>query len=204
MNLINFSGGNNKDQRQEIGRLNLGNNLESVYRGMEQGNLKETGRTLDFALGEGGFFSIGLPDGTLAFTRSGNFKTDAEDYLVDMEGNPVIGLDENGNNIQIRVDNDNFTVDNTGNIMGGGNRLLIADFNDYENLNYIGENFFTSNEYNIVNGDVNQGYLEMSNVDLADQMIALIENLREFQANQRMMHSIDETLAKTVSEVGKV
>lgn len=191
--LINFSGGEAKDELQEIGSLNLRNNIDSVYRNMNQGSLKETGRNLDFALGERGFFTILLEDGRLGFTRDGNFKKDSDDLLVTMDGRPVLGLDENGNNIQINVLEDGLSSD-----------LLVADFDDYENLNYVGDNLFTSENYTAIDEPVNQGFLEMSNVDVGDEMINMIQTLRELQANQRIMQTVDETLSKSVNEIGKV
>jgi flagellar basal-body rod protein FlgG len=50
--------------------------------------------------------------------------------------------------------------------------------------------------------EVNQGKLEGSNIDISAEMVNMITNLRAFQANQRVIQSIDETLAKTVNEVG--
>lgn len=191
--LINFSGGEEKNKLQEIGNLNLKNEIDSIYRNTNQGSLKETGRDLDFALGERGFFTILLEDGTLGFTRDGNFKKDSNNLLVTMEGSPVLGLDENGNNIKINVLEDNLS-----------SNLLIVDFVDYDNLNYIDENLFTSENYTIVDGPVSQGFLEMSNVNLGDEMVNMIQILRELQANQKIMQTVDETLSKSVNEIGRV
>lgn len=191
--LINFSGGKEKEDLQELGSLNLRNDIGSVYRVMNQGSLKETGRDLDFALGERGFFTVLLDDGRLGFTRNGNFKRDENDELVTIDGNPVIGLDENGNNIRINI------LDNRDDI-----NFLIADFDNYEGLNYIGDNIFTSENYNPIDTEVQRGFLEMSNVDLGDEMVKMIEILRELQANQRIMQTVDETLSKSVNEIGKV
>lgn len=191
--IINFSGGGNKDQLQEIGRLNLSNEIDSIYRGMNQGNLKDTGRTLDYALEGAGFFTVRLNDGTLAFTRNGNFKKNSENYLMSIDENPVIGLDEDGNTMEIMVIDDNINME-----------LMIVDFDSYENLQYIGDNLFINDQYNVIEGDIKQGSLEMSNVNIGDEMVKMIEILREFQSNQRVMHSIDETLAKAVNEIGKL
>lgn len=191
--IINFSGGGNKDKLQEIGYLNLTNDIDSIYRGLNQGNLKDTGRTLDYAIEGAGFFTIRLDDGTLAFTRNGNFKMNSANYLMTIDENPVIGLDEDGNTIEIMAEGDKLSAD-----------LMIVDFDSYENLQYIGDNLFKNDQYNIIEGDIKQGFLEMSNVNIGDEMVKMIEVLREFQANQRVMHSIDETLAKAVNEIGKL
>lgn len=192
-NIINYSGGKNNNQLQELGSLNLRNEIDTISRNITQASLKETGRDLDFALGGEGFFTVLLGDGSLGFTRNGNFKKDSNNNLLTIEGNPVIGLDRNGNNIQLNIIDDRQDIN-----------FLIADFDNYDNMNYIGDNIFENDNYIPIDGFVERGFLEMSNVNLADEMIKMIENLREFQANQKMMHTVDETLSKAVNEIGKV
>lgn len=81
----------------------------------------------------------------------------------------------------------------------------INDFDDYQNLNRIGDALFTSDFAPIeIEGEVKQGFLESSNVDIIDEIVKMIEISREFEANQKVLHAADETLNKAVNEVGRI
>ncbi len=81
----------------------------------------------------------------------------------------------------------------------------INDFDDYQNLNRIGNTLFTSDFAPIeIEGEVKQGFLESSNVDIIDEIVKMIEISREFEANQKVLHAADETLNKAVNEVGRI
>lgn len=51
--------------------------------------------------------------------------------------------------------------------------------------------------------NIRQGFLEMSNVNIIDEMVKMIEISREFEANQKLLHAADETLSKAVNEIGR-
>ena len=70
----------------------------------------------------------------------------------------------------------------------------------------IGDTLFVSNDqgYTIQNSDVRQGFLETSNVTIVDEIVKLIEVSREFESNQKLLHTADETLNKAVNEIGRV
>lgn len=81
----------------------------------------------------------------------------------------------------------------------------INDFDDYQNLNRIGDTLFTSDTAPfVIDGEVKQGFLESSNVDVINEIVKMIEISREFEANQKVLHAADETLNKAVNEVGRV
>lgn len=81
----------------------------------------------------------------------------------------------------------------------------INDFDDYQNLNRIGDTLFTSDFAPIeIEGEVKQGFLESSNVDIIDEIVKMIEISREFEANQKVLHAADETLNRAVNEVGRI
>lgn len=192
--MINYTGRNHR--KQNLGGYIFGNQVDEIYKNFSQGSLSETGKWTDFAIGGNGFFTIQMEDGELAYTRNGNFRLDSENQLVTMDGYHVLGMDEDGQvtNIVIADDKEN-------NI-----NFLISDFEDYQSLNNIGYTNYTSDEgvnLNIV-GDIKQGFLEMSNVVMADEMINLIVTSREFEANAKLLHTADETLNKAVNEIGRV
>lgn len=203
--MINYSGGDNIDERQELGNFVFGNQIDYVYRNFEQGILNKTDKATDFGIVGNGFFVIEM-DGGLGFTRNGNFRIDDANRLTSMEGYPVLAVDEFGEMTNINVENSNFIVDNEGYILNHDLKLFIVDFDDYQGLNTKGDTMFLSDGmvYNAIDGEIRQGYLELSNANVADQMVKMIEVSREFESNQKMLNSIDETLRKAVNEIGKV
>lgn len=182
--LINYDGGIKNDRRRELGGFIFGNQIDEFTRNFEQGSLVETGVSNDFAIVGNGFFTVQMPDGGVAFTRNGNFKFNEENQLVTIEG------------YQVLMDNNNDQE----------NKFVISDFEDYQGLTNIGDTLFTSGAGANVNiqGEVKQGFLEMSNVVIADELVRMIEISREFEANQKLLHTADETLNKAVNEIGRV
>lgn len=186
--MTNFTGGVNRNEKRQLGNFVFGNQIDGVYNSFEQGSLTQTFNTTDFAIIGNGFFTVQMDDGQIAFTRNGNFKVNELNELTTMEGYKVLGGDDKGG------------------ISHLGSNLLINDFNDYSELNSIGDTLFTSNQpgFTITDAKVSQGFLEMSNVKVVDQLIKMIEVSREFEANQKLLHSADETLSKAVNEIGRV
>ncbi len=171
--MINYTEGRNVDRRRELGPYVFGNEVDEIYKNFNQGILYETGLDTDYAIVGNGFFTIEMNDGTIAYTRNGNFKLNEDNQLVTMEG--YIVLDE------------------------------INDFENYQNLNRIGDTLFTSDDAPIeIEGEVRQGFLERSNVDVIDELVKMIEISREFEANQKVLLAADETLNKAVNDVGRV
>jgi flagellar basal-body rod protein FlgG len=194
--LVNYAGGRDANRRQELGGFIYGNQIDEIYRNFEQGTLVETGNFSDFAIIGNGFFTIQMDDGTIAYTRNGNFKLNENNELVTMEGYIVLGSSEFDEIGPIVVEDNDFTNIN----------FLISDFNDYRELTSIGDTIFTADEglSFAINGEVKQAFLESSNVVIVDELVKMIEISREFEANQKLLHTADETLNKAVNEVGRV
>lgn len=203
--MSNCSGGSNLEERQDIGSFVFGNQIDSVYKNFEQGTINKTDKTTDFGIIGNGFFTIEMEDG-LGFTRNGNFIINDNNQLATTDGHLVMGTNEAGTMIPIYLFTTNFQVDNQGNIINHNNKLLIADFDDYQALETVGDTIFLPEgmNYNSINGEVIQGYLESSNVDPVDEIIKLIEVSREFESNQKILSTMDETLNKAVNEIGRV
>ena len=81
---------------------------------------------------------------------------------------------------------------------------MISDFNDYQQLVHMGNAIFTGAGAFTIDGELQRGFLEMSNVNIADEMVKMIEVAREFEANQKLLHAADETLTKAVNDIGRV
>ena len=184
--------------KQGIGGVNLGVKIGETYFDMSQGNFRQTEDQYNLALSGSGFFTISTTDKsgttTTRYTRDG-------DYV----------LAEGGNRIQIPDANlVKISVNQAGEIYSGNNyvaTLQVVDFQNYEALSSYGENM-----YEAVNGavqtptdaTVNQGYLEMSNVNMVTEMVDMIAVTRAYETNQKMVQTIDQTLDKAVNEIGRV
>lgn len=204
--MINYQGGSRVNRRSEIGPYVFGNRLDSTYRVFNQGSLENTLDDTDFALVEDGFFTVRLNTGQLGYTRNGHFKLDEDNNLVTMEGYNVLGRTEDGNLENINAIGGNLSLSNDGYINNSDLKLNIVDFNNYNNFETFGDTIFLTNqEGQLVEGSpVRQGSLEMSNINHADEMVKLIEISNEFEANQKLVNTCDETLSKAVNEIGRV
>jgi len=203
--LCNNAGGAESNQKQELGSINFGTEIDEAYTDFSQGALKQTGLYTDLAISGTGFFAVQLEDGTMGFTRNGNFRVDENNQLVTQEGCKVLGIDTQGNISGITVENDSMSVDRKGYINGTQQKLMTVDFPDYGALEHKGNAIYASGQgYQLSDSSVNQGFLESSNVNMLDQMVKMMEVSREFESNQRALKVINSTLDKTVNDVGRV
>lgn len=195
---------------QPIGFMNLGVKIGETYTNYMDGNLEETGNTLDVALAGKGFFAISYADRngveSVRYTRDGNFALSADGTLMTKDGDFV--LDENGDMINVPAGLE-ISIDERGIISAGGQevaRLQITDFEDYNYLKKFGENMYIA-----IDGanaqeatcKVYQGYLEASNVNVIDEMVEMITVSRDYESNQKIIQSIDSTL-ETAVNLGRI
>ena len=85
--------------------------------------------------------------------------------------------------------------------------MLISSFDNPETLNKIGDNMLEASPDSVsraFDGEIQQGYLEMSNVNTVSEMVNMIAISRAYEANQKVLQSQDEMLGKAVSDVGRV
>ncbi len=171
-----------------------------------QGSLKETGNPFDLALDDNGrgFFTIQGKDGSIRFTRAGNFHLATNGQLVTADGSAVMG-----HRGPIKLTGDNFEVSNDGVISCDGkpvDRVLVSVFDNTQQLKRTGDNQFA------VDGGVRattdfqlkQGYVEQANVNAINEMVDMMMVMRNYEANQKVLKSHDETLQKTVNDLGRV
>ena len=181
-----------------------------VFEGTEinfsSGHLKHTGNPLNLALEGNGFFTIETPEG-VQYTRNGNFGLNGEGLLVTQEGLTVLG--EGG---EIKIDGEDFQVDKEGNISVDGKQvdtLRIVDFAEPQSLQKVGNSLFASvnptpSEITGEGFTVNQGFLELSNVEPIRVMTEMLEVLRGYESYQKVIQSVDEVTSKAIDEVGQV
>jgi len=186
----------------EVGAQNFGLHVDEVVTRFDQGSLEPTGRLSDVALQGDGFFAIAAPQGE-RYTRNGAFAVSRFGYLITEDGHYVAG--ETG---RVFVGDGDFSIDAQGNVMVDGavsNKLRIVTFADNGVLRKDGSNLFIGNGAQVAqNVNVKQGSLENSNVQIAEEMVNVMTMSRNYETNQRIVKMVDESLSKSVNEVGRV
>lgn len=178
--------------------------LGEVSTDHSQGILQQTGRKLDVAIRGEGFFTVETPTGT-GYTRDGSFITGMNGELLTREGYAVIG--ENG---PIKITEPDVTIDAVGRLKSGDKAfatLKLATFNDLTVLRREGSVYraMPGAREQAVSADtqVEQGYIETSNVNAVKAMTTMIEAMRSYETHSKMIQSIDDETRKTIEEVGR-
>ncbi|HHT48548.1 MAG TPA: flagellar basal-body rod protein FlgG [Firmicutes bacterium] len=179
----------------------------SSSRSYEQGDVIQTGNALDLLIEGDGFFQLLLPDGTIGYTRDGNFKVDGEGRIVNNDGyvlQPELWLPENATEIYISTDGTvsvKIAGEESAQEIG---RIELVRFLNPEGLVNIGGNIvrpsFASGEvqYGTAGldgfGRITQGFLEMSNVKIVEEMVNMIVAQRAYEVNSKAIQAADEML----------
>ncbi|MDI6827749.1 MAG: flagellar hook-basal body complex protein [Armatimonadota bacterium] len=148
------------------------------------GQLEDTGAKTNLAIDGKGFFIVSKPSGE-TLTRSGNFKLNQSGQLVTQDGSTVLG--ESG---PITITSDNWSVEPDGNVKVGDaivNKLRLE-----------------SGDGSSTVGKVIQGSLESSNVNVVLEMVSMIAALRTYEANQKVIQSLDQTLDKAINQMARI
>lgn len=195
---------NGKSKSKSIGMLNTGVHTDEVVTCFDQGNVEETGRLLDFALQGSGFFAVETAQGE-RYTRDGCFSVNNNGYLINNDGHYVTG--QNG---RIFVGENDFTVDESGGVFVDEvqiDSLKIVSFTDESQLRKEGDNLYANTGAGAAAAQdtlVRQGFKETSNVDMTQEIVNMLQVSRSYETNQRIVKMLDESLSKTVNEVGRV
>jgi flagellar basal-body rod protein FlgG len=172
---------------QPIGPLGLGAQIAEIVTDDSPAPLRETGEPLDFAIAGEGWFGIQTPQG-IRYTRNGQFALSPQGTLIDAMGNQVVG--RNGGPVRANRDG---TVD----------PRQLGVFN-LANVTKVGDSYVTGNAAGQANGVVRVGALEGANVEASRAMVDMIASFRAFEAGQRVIRTIDETLQKAANTVGSM
>jgi len=170
-----------------------------------QGAAELTGGQLDMLIDGEGFFRVQTPEG-IRYTRAGNFVTNSSGQLVTQDGYPVLG--QAGT---VTIDGSDVAVGPKGEVIVDGelvNQLQVVSFQDLNALQHQGKNLFRAGantpETDAGNFRIVQGSLEQSNVNTAVEMTEMIDLQRAFQAQQKIIQTIDDIDGDAVNRVGKV
>lgn len=196
---------------RNIGTMELGNDVGEVFTYYSQGQLAKSDNNLDMAIRDSNnaFFTVSAEDadGNVSeyYTRDGSFTKGSDNSLQTKDGYAVMG--ENG---PIILDSGAFSVGGDGTILQNDkivDRLLIRDFIDTTALKKHGNNLVKADanaQTQEFSGTVQQGFTELSNVNVVREMVDMITVMRSYEANQKVLQAQDGTLDKAVNEVGAV
>lgn len=179
----------------------------AVQKVFMQGNFQQTQNDLDLAIEGDGFFQITKPDGEIAYTKAGSFKRDSEGRMVNSDGyplDPAIAIPRNASKINISSDGIVSAQVPGSSAPTDIGRIELARFINPSGLNSIGKNLYlpTASSGDPITGrpgqdgfgGLAQGFLEMSNVNIAEEMINMIVGQRSYEINSKAIQTADELL----------
>lgn len=193
-----------------IGNLGTGVVVDDVVTIFTQGPVKETGNELDLALVGSGFFTIQIGDKGEMYSRNGTFTLNRDGFLVTKQGNYVLG--EKGP-IKIKgepvIREDGMVLERLEEGYRVVDRLKLVDFPKKIGLIKRGDSLYSPTPLSgpaepAKDIKVRQGFLEASNVNVIHEMVNMIQVSRTYEANQRTIRGIDDTLRRAVVDVGRV
>lgn len=201
-------------------QIGYGTRVVATQRIFEQGQVTATSNQLDLAIENAGingdgFFQILLPDGTVGFTRDGAFKLSSDGQMVTSDGfvlEPPLSISQDAVSI-------NVASDGTVEILQQGElaatnvgQIELAKFINPAGLRSIGRNLFLETEASgppITGtpnsqgfGRISQGFLELSNVQVVDELVNMIMAQRTYEVNARAIRTTDEMMQATNNIAG--
>lgn len=189
--------------------LQLGHGVRPVatQRIFTQGSYQQTGNALDVVIEGNGFLQVTLPEGDVAYTRDGSLKRDGEGRVVTSEGyllEPQITIPENALSITISSDGIVSVTTPGDTVPQEIGQLELATFVNPAGLNSLGRNLFTETTASGAPvtgtpgeeglGTITQYYIEMSNVQVVEEMINMIVAQRAYETNSKAIQASDEML----------
>ena len=187
-------------------QIGLGTRTAASEVMQQQGDFNQTGNPLDFTIQGRGFFQIQLPSGEVAYTRSGAFHLDSTGIIVDAQGNqlqPAITIPSSATNITVGSDGTvSATLPNQSQVQQVGT-IQLATFANPGGLSNVGSNYFleTTASGNPIAGtpggseglgQIQQGVLESSNVNVVGEFIQMILAQRSYESNSRVVRAADQ------------
>jgi flagellar basal-body rod protein FlgF len=196
----------NPNVPQRLGNMSLGVKIGETFTDFSQGSLRITENPYDLAIGGEGFFNIEFTskagETSTKYTRDGGFTLTKDGWLVTKDGDYVLG--ENGR-IQVSTTAAETVIDRMGNIYQDGDLVASIKITEFEDTNYLthyGETMWDAKEgaesHDAEDASIYQGYLEMSNANVVKEMVNMITISRQYEANQKMITTFDDTLEQSM------
>ena len=190
--------------------VGLGVRPQAITKIHSQGYFKETGNNLDMVIAGNGFFQVQMPDGTTAYTRNGAWKLDSDGNIVNDDGLqlvPNITIPADATQIAIGIDGTVSVLQPGAAEMQQVGQIEIVNFINPAGLHSSGDNLFLETGASgapIIGiagqdglGQIKQGFVEMSNVQLVEEMTELITGQRAYEANSKAITTSDSMLQTT-------
>jgi len=193
-------------------QVGLGVKPAAVSKIFSAGNITQTGNPLDLAIQGDGFLQVQQADGTTAYTRAGALKKDGQGRLVTSDGMPIIPqitIPNNATSVTIGLDG-TVSVQQAGQTAATTvGTLQLAGFANPAGLNALGQNLYqqtdssgapttgTAGQNGL--GTLQQGYVEMSNVSVVEEMVNMIVGQRAYEINSKAVQASDEMLQQAAA-----
>jgi flagellar basal-body rod protein FlgG len=195
--------------------LGAGSKVVATQKAHTQGNLLTTDNALDMSIQGRGYFEILQPDGTIAYTRNGQFTLDDQGQIVTPGAGfllqPNITIPEDAQQITIAQDGEvSATIRGQADPIVLG-QLNLSDFLNPAGLQPVGQNLYveTAASGNPIQGvpgleglgAIAQGSLETSNVNVTEELVNLIESQRLYEMNSKVISSVDQMLSQVIQQL---
>src|SRR3977135_3718981 len=190
-------------------QVGLGTRAVATSRSFSQGNLQQSSNNLDVAVLGNGFFAVQMPDGTTGYTRDGSFQVNATGQLVTNNGYAV----QPGITIPAAAQSVTIGSDGTVSVALPGQatpqsvgQIQVANFVNPAGLEPKGQNIFretaasgrgnarTPGQNGL--GSLRQGFVETSNVNVVEELVAMIQTQRAYELNSKAIQTSDQMLQK--------
>lgn len=206
---INLAGTNSSTSTSLPTGIQIGHGarLSAMSRQYTTGSLKQTSSRFDMAIEGDGFFRVTQPDGTQAYTRDGSFTLDQNGNMVNASGNPLdpqITIPQDATSVTIAPDGTVSVTQPGQSAPQQVGQITIVNFINPGGLTQIGRNLL---QQTLASGDpiegtpgltglgtLQQGFLEISNVDMAEEMVNMIVGQRAYEANSKTIQTADSML----------
>ena len=194
-------------------QIGLGARTAAIRRLFQQGDFKPTENPLDLVIEGNGFFKLVRPDGTNAYTRDGSFTVDENGNVVNSLGyqlDPPLTIPQDAKAITIGRDG-TVTVRLADETVSQIGNIELASFINPAGLQSVGNNLFVATQASgdpILGtpgqdglGEISQGFLETSNVNIVAELVEMISAQRAYELNSRAVRAADDMLRKLVTLV---
>jgi flagellar basal-body rod protein FlgG len=201
-------------------QIGYGTRVVATQRIFAQGQVTATNNPLDLAIeNEGingdGLFQVTLPDGTIGYTRDGALKLSSDGQVVTSDGfalEPPISISQDAVSVNISADGNVEVLQSGETAAANVGQIELAKFINPAGLRAIGRNLYLETEASgpPVTGQPNtegfgrisQGFLELSNVQVVDELVNMIMAQRTYEVNARAIRTSDEMMRETNNIVG--
>ncbi len=205
------SGAQSSQQTQVPSGLQLGTGVRPVSTAkiFTQGNLQKTDGSLDMAVSGNGFFQVLMPDGTTGYTRDGSFQKDNQGQIVTADGyplQPAITIPATALTVTVGTDGTVSITQSGSAATTQIGSIQLATFINPAGLQSVGQNLYqetaasgtpTPNTPGTNGaGVVNQGYVETSNVNVAEELVTMIQTQRAYELNSKVISTSDSMLGR--------